>query len=529
MKKKRDDTWDYIWISAVLFGIPLTISWIKKSINPISPIVAMIGIVGVVSCGYLLSKFIKGQISGEQRNKSKIKYTSIVLAVCAVIAVIGICSVNSPLPSFSDRENVIKNVTLNGIDENSSPLAISDFKLIKKGDTYTVVATLKKNSTEPQEGYFEFNISLFDKNGKRIKSDHINTMPTPDNNTYSLLKYGNEEYLEHNIYNIDKSKPVKVVFSDIKELDKTYFINYMLEQSKSYLAKQDTENSKKYALEVLKYDPENIEAKALSGQTVSNTPTPEPKANNVIIGSDKDTVRKIFNGYKETKSIMSDNALDFENNDLLVTVYFNGEDKADGVLFMQNSFDGVDTLTGEGSYISKHYDELVAMATNDPNVKIETDLTKYNSQGVKKYPMEIYIGNIPESKPKSTENTDSGYVQYNPETGHLEKTDGKTEPKQQSNNTETKPKSEFSYCLTSGIVQGVKLYSAPNNDSYVGTITSFSNDILDERGKKTKAVYISGGKNDGWYKRSEVGQLYVRNDDPCLPSGRYVAESMGVD
>ena len=92
---------------------------------------------------------------------------------------------------------------------------------------------------------------------------------------------------------------------------------------------------------------------------------------------------------------MSDNALDFENNDLLVTVYFNGEDKADGVLFMQNSFDGVDTLTGEGSYISKHYDELVAMATNDPNIKIETDLTKYNSQGVKKYPMEIYIGNIP--------------------------------------------------------------------------------------------------------------------------------------
>lgn len=512
MKKKRDDTWDYIWISAVLFGIPLTISWIKKSINPISPIIAMIGIVGVVSCGYLLSKFIKGQISGEQRNKSKIKYTSIVLAVCAVIAVIGICSVNFPLPSFSDRENVIKNVTLNGIDENSSPLAVSDFKLIKKGDTYTVVATLKKNSTEPQEGYFEFNISLFDENGKRIKSDHINTMPTPDNNTYSLLKYGNEEYLEHNIYISDKSKPVKVTFSDIKELDKIYFINYMLEQSKSYLAKQDTETSKRYALEVLKYDPENIEAKALSGQTVSNTPTAEPTTNNVIIGSDKDTVRKIFDGYKETKSIMSDNALDFENNDLLVTVYFNGEDKADGVLFMQNSFDGVDTLTGEGSYISKHYDELVAMATNDPNIKIETDLTKYNSQGVKKYPMEIYIGNIHESQPKSTENTDS-----------------KTEPKQQSTNTETKPKSEFSYCLMSGIVQGVKLYSAPNNDSYVGTITSFSNDILDERGKKTKAVYISGGKNDGWYKRSDVGQLYVRNDDPCLPSGRYVAESMGVD
>ena len=47
--------------------------------------------------------------------------------------------------------------------------------------------------------------------------------------------------------------------------------------------------------------------------------------------------------------------------------------------------------------------------------------------------------------------------------------------------------------------------------------------------RETKAVYISGGKSDGWYKRSEVGRLYVRNDDPCLPSGRYAAESVGVN
>ena len=479
------------------------------------------------ACG---SKNVSLEFTGEKKKLSRKAVTEIISGAVALLIII-ILSITIPVSMHikNNTEQVLSNITFEGIDNNSAPLAAYDLKLFKKQHTYTVVATLKKNSTEPQEGYFEFNISLFDENGKRIKSDYINTMPTPDNNTYSLLKYGNEDYLEHNIYISDKSKPVKVTFSDIKELDKTYFINYMLEQSKSYLAKQDTETSKKYALEVLKYDPENIEAKALSGQTALNISTAEPAIDNVIIGSDKDTVRKIFDGYKETKSIMSDNALDFENNDLLITVYFNGEDKADGVLFMQNSFDGVDTLTGEGSYISKHYDELVAMATNDPNVKIETDLTKYNSQGVKKYPMEIYIGNIPESKPKSTENTDSGYAQFNPETGHYEKTDGKTEPKQQSNNAETKPKSEFSYCLTSGIVQGVKLYSAPNNDSYVGTITSFSNDILDERGKKTKAVYISGGKNDGWYKRSDVGQLYVRNDDPCLPSGRYVAESMGVD
>ncbi len=44
----------------------------------------------------------------------------------------------------------------------------------------------------------------------------------------------------------------------------------------------------KMLLEVLKHDPENIEAKALSGQNALNIPTAEPTTNNVIIGSDKD-------------------------------------------------------------------------------------------------------------------------------------------------------------------------------------------------------------------------------------------------
>lgn len=139
--------------------------------------------------------------------------------------------------------------------------------------------------------------------------------------------------------------------------------------------------------------------------TTEPTPTPAPTStpitepipieNDYIIGSNKNTVRKILSAYKETPSIMGDNALDFENKDLLITVYFDKNDIADGVFFMQNSFDGVDDLTGIGSYVSKHYDELVKMATNDPNVKIESDYTKFNSQGVKKAPMELYIGNIP--------------------------------------------------------------------------------------------------------------------------------------
>lgn len=459
-------------------------------------------------CG---SKNVSLEFIGEKKKLSRKAIIWIITASIALLVVIAL-SICIPVSIHirNNTEHIVTNVDFNGIDENSVPLSASDLKLFKKGDTYTVVATLKKNSTEPQEGYFEFDISLLDKNGKRINSGHIDTMPTPDN-TYSLFTYGSENYFEYDMYISSGNKPVQIAFSNIQECGKEQLIRLTLDKAKEYLSKQDLDNTKKYALEVLKYDPENIEAKALSGQLEPNTTAPATETNSVIIGSDKDSVRKIFDGYKETKSIMSDNALDFENNDLLITVYFNSDDIADGVLFMQNSFDGVDTLTGEGSYTSKHYDELVAMATNDPNVKVETDLTKYNSQGVKKYPMEIYIGNIPDT----SSNTVSANTAETPE------------PTQATTaNTE---KSDFSYCLSSGIVQGVKLYSAPNNDSYFGTITSFSNDILDERGKKTKGVYISGGKSDGWYKRSEIGRLYVRNDDPCLPSGRYVAESVGVN
>lgn len=517
MKKKKDENWYTIGSLAVLFGIPLTIVWMKNAENPISPIIAMIGIVGVIACGYLLYKLIKEKATGEQQNKNKIKYTSIAIAICAIMAISGMCSVGLRLPSFSEREKVITNISLNGIDENSVPLSAFDLKLFKKGDTYTVVATLKKNSTEPQEGYFEFDISLLDKNGKRIKSERIDTMPTPDN-TYSLFTYGSENYFEHKMYISSENKPAQIVFSNIQECGKEQLIRITLDKAKEYLSKQDLDNTKKYALEVLKYDPENMEAKTMSGQFTPNTAASAMETNSVIIGSDKDTVRKLFDGYKETKSIMSDNALDFENNDLLITVYFNNGERADGVLFMQNSFDGVDTLTGEGSYISKHYDELIAMATNDPNVKVETDLTKYNSQGVKKYPMEIYIGNVPDEKTENSTTTNNSSVNSNAQSNNTE-----------ANKTEAEPKSEFSYCLSSGIVQGVKLYSAPNNDSYIGTITAFSDEIYDEKGKKTKGVYISDSKNDGWYKRSEIGRLYVRNDDPCLPSGRYVAESAGVN
>ncbi len=125
-----------------------------------------------------------------------------------------------------------------------------------------------------------------------------------------------------------------------------------------------------------------------------NTNSVAPTNSTCLIGADKANVRKLLKKYKETKSFMSDNALDFEDKNLLITVYFNSKDIADGVLFMQNSLDGIDTITGAGSYVGRHYNELVNLATTDKSIKVETDVTKYNSQGKKTTPMEIYVGNV---------------------------------------------------------------------------------------------------------------------------------------
>ena len=542
MAKKKDDwteTWWGGWlIAGGLFGGAFFIAWLTKAENPLSPIISIIGVVGVVMGGYFLYKLLKERSTEHTQNKNKIKYISIAISVCAIMAIVGMCSMTMELPSFSEREKVIKNISLNGADENSIPLAVSDLKLLKKGNDYTVICNLKKNSTEPTEGFFDFSIALVDKNGKYIKKENINSI----DNDLPQFTYGSTYHLEKRIYiSKDENKPVVIEFTDIKEYDKTTFTQSALNKAREHLNDEYTSSAKEYINKVLEYEPDNAEAKALLEQLSDPNHTPTPSASaetpqpekNVLIGTGKENVRRLLSQYKETKSIMSNNALDFEDNNLLITVYFNSDDIADGVLFMQNSFDDVDTLTGVGSYVSKHYDELVNLATDDPNTKVESDLTLNNSQGVKKEAMELYIGNVPNGNSKSTtsnNNTDSGTgYRLNPLTGQWEKTSYSSHTETKSDNAEIKKKSEFSQCLSSGIVAGVKLYATPNNDSYVGTITSFSNDILDERGKKTKAVYISGGKADGWYKRSEIGQLYVRNDDPCLPSGRYVAESMGVD
>lgn len=249
-------------------------------------------------------------------------------------------------------------------------------------------------------------------------------------------------------------------------------------------------------------DRNNEEDKALLEKPTAPENTPVPSADNeapqtekdVLIGTTKENVRRLLSEYKETKSIMSDNALDFENKDLLITVYFNSNDIVDGVLFMQNSFDGVDTSTGVGSYVNSHYDELVKLATDDPNVKVESDLTLYNSKGVKKEAMEIYIGNIPNMSNTSV----------SPQNEYSEKT---AEP-----TVAATP--EFKEIVFLNV--GLKVYKYKSDSSYIGTIKIVDKDYKDERGKKVGAVYLEGGEVEGWYKREDIHRCFARSDDPFL-------------
>ena len=66
-------------------------------------------------------------------NKTKIKYTSIILAVCMIMTATGYCTLSFSVFEGSEKEKVITNVIFNGADENGVPLSISDLKLLKKG------------------------------------------------------------------------------------------------------------------------------------------------------------------------------------------------------------------------------------------------------------------------------------------------------------------------------------------------------------------------------------------------------------
>lgn len=491
LKKYYSKKW--VWVIAILFLLYIRL----KANNVVALIILVIGLLCIVFGAWQLWKRYK---SDEKKPTNPL---IIVMVLGLLFSVFGYCTLDV-FQISSEKEKLVK-TEFYGIDENSSPLSASNLKLLKKGYTYTVIGDFKKESTKPTESYFDYDIILIDKHGKYIKTEKVTTIPTPENGNI-LFKSGGSKHFEKEIFVFEDNKPVKVEFANIKEYSKEEFINNTIKKAEEEIKSNNLSNAQKYIELALKYTPTTDELKSLLEKTQQGIiePSQHPTEEIYIIGSNKDTVRKIFTGYKEKSSIFGENAIDFDSENLLVTVFFNN-DKAEGVIFLSNNLNDMNTLTGEGSYVSQHYDELLKMATSDTNIKVESDLTKFNSQGNKKVASELYIGNTPYAETNNSNiSASSGTTQSN------------------TKSTKNKEESEFSYCLESGVVAGVKIYLKPNNESYVGTITAFSDEIYNEKGKKEKGVYLSGGSNDGWYKRSEIKKCYVRKDDPNLPSTRLI-------
>lgn len=111
-----------------------------------------------------------------------------------------------------------------------------------------------------------------------------------------------------------------------------------------------------------------------------------------IIGADKATIQTMFSKwqYKDTYTKNVDPAaLKYIGQGVMAIVYFNDAGKAEGVSFLSNPPNMGDPVTGAGSYVHQHYDQLIQWANgNQKNAAIPNVSTQY--------PVELYIGNCHE-------------------------------------------------------------------------------------------------------------------------------------
>jgi len=163
----------------------------------------------------------------------------------------------------------MENIEFRGISENSTPLGASDLKLLqggyKRGDDvtyiYTVVGVLRKNSTVPDESFFEVSIALIDEFGRYIGNEQSITLPSiSGRNAITLLTAQSSQHLELEIHPLSDIHPVAVEFTAITEISKTEFVQTNLLQAEDYLRNQDFDEARKSVELVLRVDSNNTEA-----------------------------------------------------------------------------------------------------------------------------------------------------------------------------------------------------------------------------------------------------------------------------
>ena len=221
------------------------------------------------------------------------KLLSILLVIIMLISVLAACGGNSNRnrPEWSDDVEM-ENIEFRGISSNSTPLAATGLKLLQrerdsssgKEYEYTVVGKLSKTSSEENETFFSFEITLIDEFGRHIENDSIDTMPGPFSPRHNnkLLSHGDTHHLEEVIRAWrNENQPVAVEFSSIKEFSKEDFIRITLDEVIDRINKEQFDGARRNANLVLEYDPDNEEAKALLEEITlleeqEDEPTPTP-------------------------------------------------------------------------------------------------------------------------------------------------------------------------------------------------------------------------------------------------------------
>lgn len=203
-KKKWFKRW-WVWVIA---GFLLLYILVKAN-NSISPIACILGLLLSVFSGTYLWKLLhEADIEVRKQNKKRVKYTIIALAIGVILSLTGYFTLSLSKSEKAEIEVEISDIVFEGVDENTTPLAATDLKLLKKGNIYTVIGTLKKNSIDPDESYFDFSVILIDENDKHIKITNASTMPEAfgghDNRT--LFTNGSTYHFELEIYTVSTDK-----------------------------------------------------------------------------------------------------------------------------------------------------------------------------------------------------------------------------------------------------------------------------------------------------------------------------------
>ena len=122
----------------------------------------------------------------------------------------------------------------------------------------------------------------------------------------------------------------------------------------------------------------------------SNTNKKNEKQENIkqnILNSKKEQIIAYFKNWKRVYAYeknVDPNSLKFENNDLIILIFFNKNNIAEGVSFLSQD---ISDTTGFNSYVNKNYNKLLNWATNKKNVLIDKNRST-------KYPVDLHIGNI---------------------------------------------------------------------------------------------------------------------------------------